>query len=127
TAVYGNVPERPPEFLSSPRFDHMDADFVLQTPPTRVSTGRSSRGATRSVVAAFPDDADPWVRLDHTSAGDQQALVEAHLRWDPADARWLGIWAEAVSDPDERGRLLALRLAEGPADLRLKRLAMDVP
>lgn len=127
TAVYGLVPERPPEFLSSPRFEHMDADFVLQTPPTRVSTGRSSSGTTRSVVAAFPDDADPWVRLEHTSAADRQALVEAHLRWDPADARWLGIWAEAHSDPEQRARLLAQRVAESPADLRLKRLAIDAP
>jgi len=123
TATYGNAAQRWPRYLGAPRWIPVAQDHVFEEPATSVSVGAGG-GTTRTVltaIEAIPSAIDEMV----PDPAQREALVRAHLRWEPASSRQLLGWASlAAGEPTRIDELR--RRAEAGDGVALSRALMDV-
>lgn len=97
TATYGPAAERPPRYLGAPRWIAVDQDHVFRDPPTSVSSGGG--GATRTVLVAMLE-AGPFAMAEMVSdPAEREALIRAHVRWEPVASRSLFAWTALARAP----------------------------
>lgn len=114
TAVYGGGAPMPEQRLGAPRWTETNVDYVLGEPPRSLSTSRSSGGATRAVLQAVAD-APPYFQAQAVEReSEREAMIAAHLRFDPPDDPNLNDWAELASSPHDLGRIVRARAAREP-------------
>jgi hypothetical protein len=120
TATYGPVPVPDDRPMGAPRWLESDEEVIFEDPPESISTS-GDRG-TRTVLSAV---SGPGIMPSSTLSlagdqADQEALVEAHIAWEPSGSDALVAWADAV-DPDSPvfTRLVA-RAEEEPDDVALQ-------
>lgn len=126
TAVYGGAEGAPELKLGAQRWSATDADVVLETPPTSIST-KYGTGGTRSVLTAM-GDLSPQQQLGFVNSDEQRAaLVMAHARWDAPGSRHLTTWLSAAAMySDNMPGLIADRLTRYPEDVATLRMEQEL-
>jgi len=126
-AVYGNVKEEAERNLGSARWMATNADYVLQTPPESIQTGKHSQGGKRSVLSAIGKAAPQQQASRVDNEEQRKAMVLAHARWDAPESRNLALWmAMAATYPDAAKEVIADRLTRHPEDVATLRMEQDL-
>ncbi|WP_312316171.1 M48 family metallopeptidase [Stenotrophomonas sp.] len=127
SAVYGDVKEEPERYLGAERWMATRADYVLESPPDSIQTGKYEQGGRRSVVSAKGDLAPQQQATMVDSDEQREAMILAHARWDAPESRNLPMWmAMAMTYPQAAKDVVADRLARYPEDVATLRMEQDV-
>ena len=125
TASYGSASERPERPLGTVRWHQTSVDAIFTEPPRSVSLPRGSSGTTRDALAGLAD-APPMMQVGNCSdPAERQAMIEAHLRWDPSDDPKLGEWMSHVEDEATLLAIVRERLEAEPGRVLWLRLEQD--
>ncbi|MCB9697691.1 MAG: M48 family metalloprotease [Alphaproteobacteria bacterium] len=120
TVVYGPGPARPARVIGAPRWSRATVDVPYGDPPEQIEVPKGAPYGTRTVLLS---DGQPSYRvLTSLPRPERDALVAAHLRWDPAAtlSTWSGL-AEPADLP-----VLAQRSDAEEQRLALGAFAQDV-
>ncbi len=127
SAVYGSAKEEKERPLGAERWLATDADHVMETPPETIQIGKYEDGGRRTVVSAAGDLLPEQQVEMLTNAKQRDAMIAAHLRWDPPESprvvMWLSLAAtylESVND------VVADRLTRHPEDVAALRMQQDL-
>jgi len=121
-ALGKSPPPSDPRPAGAARWRAANQDHVFSEPPASVS---SNTGTRRTVLTA-PPPADPSRMLSSLSdLAQREAMVGAHLRWDPADKRHPYGWLILAQQYPWFSAALARQLAAAPNDVMLMRLEQD--
>lgn len=116
TAVYGNIPEPPPQMLGFQRWGTSGANHVFEDPPVQVKTKNKS-GATRSVLSGMPDlHPQGMLELADTDQA-RDNLIRMRAMWDDSEDQYITYWLHYASEREDFSEILKHRLMCNPKDL----------
>ena len=125
TATYGSVGEVPERMIGPVRWTTSGADYIFEEPPGSISTGSSSGGGTRDVMAAFGHD-NPSALLAALQDEKQQAqVVKTHARWDSSDSHYIAYWLALAAEREGFDDIIRARLKLDPEDVLTLRAEQD--
>lgn len=123
TASYGNAAEREPRFLGNPILSKVSADHVFSEPPAQIRT--KSGGDTRTALQAL-DDLRPSRQVGLSPAAAREALVRAHIQFDPGGTEMFHEWLALARDLPEGRTMMTTRLQRFPDEVVTLRALQDV-
>ncbi|TSE08900.1 M48 family metallopeptidase [Aquimarina algiphila] len=123
TIFYGGTPYNNDKYLGAARWSTTNADYVMEEPPSSMSTSGSS--TTRDVLDAYANIAPGNLLSMVESKEDMTAMVLSHAKWDSRESPHIMTWLSVAQNFEGFNDILKDRLGKTPDDPLFLRMQQE--
>ena len=126
SVYYGYDGSDDTKMLGAEQWFPVSADYILEEPPSSITTSSTSRGDRREVVRGYSDVGPDNLLSIVENEQEQNQMIASHVKWDDNTSKDIVTWMYYLTGMEGGYEVLESRLERNPTEFMSLRAIQDI-